>query len=147
MKKFVFSLERVLHLRQAQARIEEMKLERLYGERTAIQSREQSLRDQRRQSESEICIRGEATAGELGALDAFRQHVQAEMQRSQQARAACERRIHAQLEIVTGKRREVKLFEKLKLQRRTAWNSDFEREITQQAEESHLARWNRENIE
>jgi flagellar biosynthesis chaperone FliJ len=147
MKKFVFSLERVLHLRQAQARIEEMKLERLYGEQTAIATRERYLRDQRRQAESEIYIRGEATAGELAALDAFRQHVQAEVQRSQQARAACQRRVHAQLEIVTGKRREVKLIEKLKLQRRTAWKSEFEREITQQAEESHLARWIRENIE
>ena len=146
MKKFVFPLERVLHLRRAQARIEEAKLERLHGERTAIETRERSLREQRRQSEAEIRIRGVTTAGELSALDAFQQHVQAEVQRSQQARAACERRIQEQLWVVTGKRREVRLFEKLKVQRQTTWKSEFDREITQQAEESHLAKWNRENI-
>ncbi len=146
MKKFVFALERVLHVRQAQARIEEVKLERLYGERKSIETREQSLRDQRRHSENEIRGRGETNAAELAALDAFQQHVQVEMQRSQQAHAACESRIQGQMQAVTGKRREVKLLEKLKSQRLTNWKSDFDREVTQQTEESHLAKWNRENI-
>jgi flagellar biosynthesis chaperone FliJ len=147
MKKFTFSLERVLHLRQAQARIEEMKLERLYGERMAIDAQEQSLRDQRGRAESEIRARGEAAAGELAALDAFQQHVQAQVQRSRQARASCERRIQEQLHVVTGKRRDMKLLEKLKLTRQLAWKSELDREITQQAEETHLARWKRENIQ
>lgn len=146
MKQFVFSLQRVLHLRQAQARIEEMKLERLYGQRTALEVQERSLWGQRSQSGSEIHIRGKATAAELAALDAFQQFLQTEVQRTRQARSACERRIGEQLQIVIGKRRDVKLFEKLKLQRKTAWSSNFDREIAQQAEESHLAKWNRENI-
>jgi flagellar biosynthesis chaperone FliJ len=146
MKKFVFPLERVLHLRQAQARIEEAKLERLYGERTAIETQERSLRDQRQRSEGEIRGRGETNSAELSALDAFQHHVQVEVQRSQQARTVCEHRIQAQLQVVSGKRREVKLVEKLKLQRQNTWNIDLNREITQQAEESHLAKWNRENI-
>ncbi len=146
MKQFVFSLERVLHLRQAQARIEEVNLERLYGERRAIEAREQSLGDQRRHAESEVRGRGETNAAELAALDAFQQHVQAEMQRSLRTHAACDGRIQAQLQAVTGKRREVKLLEKLKSQRLANWKSDFDREVTQQTEESHLAKWNRENI-
>jgi flagellar biosynthesis chaperone FliJ len=146
MKKFVFPLERVLHLRRTQARIEEAKLERLYGERTAIETQERWLRDQRRQSEVEVRGRCETNSAELTALDAFQKHVQVEVQRSQQARTACEGRIQAQLQVVSGKRRDVKLFEKLKVQRQTSWNSDFDREIQQQAEESHLAKWNRENI-
>ena len=147
MKKFIFPLDRVLDLRQAQARVEEMKLERLYGELRAGESRERSLRDQRLRSESEICVRGETTAAELSALGAFQEYVQTQIHRSQQARAACERRLQAQRQVVTAKRQEVRLLEKLKLARQQLWQSTVEREIAQQAEESHLARWNRENIQ
>ncbi len=147
MKKFAFSLDRVLGLRHAQARIEEVKLERLYAERTAIDARERALRDERRQSETALRMHPEVTGEQLAALDTFQQHVEAEGRRSAQARADCGRQIQAQLRILTVKRRDVKLLEKLKHQRQQSWTRELEREIGRQAEESHLAKWNRENIQ
>lgn len=146
MKKFMFPLERVMQLRQAQARAEEAKLERLYGERSALDARERTLHEHRRHSEDDLRGRDHVNAEDLGALDAFQQHVQVELQRNIQARAACDRRIQAQLKVVNLKRRDVKLLEKLRQERELAWSNGVERELAQQAEESHLAKWNRENI-
>ena len=146
MKKFVFSLERVVQLRQAQVRAEEMKLERLYSERSAIDARERGLYEQRRHSEDDLRGRSQVDAEDLGALDSFQQHVQAELQRNGQARVACDCRIQAQMHTVTLKRRDVKLLEKLRQERQQVWAASLERELAQQAEESHLAKWNRENI-
>jgi len=147
MKKFTFSLDRVLDLRHSEARIEEVKLERLYAERAAIDTRERVLREERRQAGTALHLRPEVTGEQLSALDAFQQYVEAEGRRSAQARAACGRRIQAQLQILTVKRRDVKLLEKFKDQRQKAWAQALEREISQEAEESHLAKWNRENIQ
>jgi flagellar export protein FliJ len=146
MKKFMFPLERVLRLRQTQARVEESKLERLHRERTTLEALERSFHEQRLSSGSEICARGEATANELAALDVFGQHVQTEIQRTERARAECQTRIAAQMRVLMGAQRNVKLLEKLKSQRQSTWDRELEREVAQQAEESHLAKWNRENI-
>jgi flagellar biosynthesis chaperone FliJ len=147
MKKFVFSLDRVLDLRHAQARTEEVKLERLYAERAEIDARERALLDERRQAETALCMRPGVTGQDLAALDRFLRHVDAEGRRSAEARSACGRQILAQLRIVTLKRRDVKLLEKLKHQRQQSWTWELEREIGQEAEASHLAKWNRENIQ
>jgi hypothetical protein len=45
------------------------------------------------------------------------------------------------MQILAVKRRDVRLLERLKQQRLTAWTSDFNKEIDAQAEESHIAKW------
>jgi flagellar export protein FliJ len=149
MKKFSFTLERVLEWRRAQARQEEIKLERLYGELHALDARRDALRDQRRQAEAELRERparaGAALTGEdLGALSAFQNFTAAELERLAQARARCQQQIEIQTQVFVGHRRNAKLFEMLKQERLTAWLQESERETGQQAEESHTARWNRE---
>lgn len=147
MKKFVFSLDRVLDLRRAQARVEEVKLERLYAERSAIDARERALREERRQSETALLAHPEVNGRELAALDVFQHHVAEECRRSAHARAACGRQIQAQVQTVTVRRRDVKLLETLRRRIEESWTRELEREIGQEAEESHLAKWNRENIQ
>jgi flagellar export protein FliJ len=150
MKKFSFTLERVLEWRRAQARREEVKLERLYGELRDLDARQDAVRDQRQQAEAELRARpkstGSAITGEdLGALSAFQHFAAAELGRLAQARARCRQQIEIQTQVLVGQRRDAKLFETLKQQRLTAWLRESEREISQQAEESHTAKWNREN--
>ena len=150
MKKFSFTLERILEWRQAQARREEVKLERLYGELHALDGRRDALHDQRQQAEAELRDRpttaASALTGEdLGALGAFQNFTAAELGRLAQARARCRQQIEIQTQVLVGHRRNAKLFEMLKEQRLAAWLRESEREISQQAEESHTAKWNREN--
>jgi len=147
MKKFAFSLDRALDWRRAQARLEEAKLERLYAERSAIDAGQHSLRVERQQADTALRGRSHVTGQDLAALDAFQRHMAAESGRMAQARAGCERQIAVQVQILAVKRRDVKLLEKLKRQRLISWSKDLEREVSQQAEESHLAKWNRENIQ
>ncbi len=150
MKKFSFTLERVLEWRRAQARREEVKLERLYGELNALEGRRNALREQRQQAEAELRERparaGSALTGEdLGALSAFQTFAAAELGRLAHARAQCQQQIQIQTQVLVARRRNAKLFEMLKQQRLTAWQQESEREISQLAEESHTAKWNREN--
>ncbi len=147
MKSFGFALDRVLAWRTAQMQREEMKLEQLFKELRALDGALALIHRQRQQAEDELRARPKVEGKELSALDAFQQHAAAERARIAQARAGCEQRIAAQLEVLTAHRRNVKLLEKLKQQRRTAWSREQDREIAQLAEEAHLAKWTRENIQ
>lgn len=140
MTNFRFSLERVMDWRRTQLRMEEVKLEQLYGERRAIEIRDAELRDSRAGAERS---RDWSTALELSALDNFRRFTVAEQVRLERRRADCNRRIAQQIDTVTGKRREVRVLERLKERRRQAWNAAFHREADSQADEAYLAKWPR----
>lgn len=142
MKKFTFPLSRVLDWRDVQARIEESKLEGLYAERRAIETKIADLLEERRRSD-EAAHTSAVTGAELAAADAFRRFSVAEHTRLDRKSVECSQRIAAQMQVVAAKRRDVKLLERLKQQRLIAWTGDFHREIDAQAVESHLARWNR----
>ncbi len=147
MKNFAFGLDRVLAWRTAQMQREEMKLEQLFTELRALDGALALVNRQRQQAQDELRAWPKVEGKELSALDAFQQRAAAERVRIAQARAGCEQRIAAQLHILILRRRDVKLLEKLKQRRRTVWSREQDREIAQLAEESHLAKWNRENIQ
>jgi hypothetical protein len=142
MKKFQFPLQRVLDWREVQARLEESKLEALYSERTAIDSEIATLLEERERSDRAVAQGNGSTGEELAALSAFRRFSVAEHTRLDRLRAGCSQRIAAQIVIVTSKRRDAKLLQKLEQQRLAAWQIEFSKHIDAQAEESHIARWN-----
>jgi len=129
--------------RRTEARMEESKLERHYAELHAINSREALLNEERSQSELAVLGQSSTTGAELSALDGFKRYVAAERVRIERDRLACRKRIVEQLQVVTLKRRDVRLLEKLKQDRLVTWTADLAREIDQQADEAYLARWNR----
>ncbi len=143
MKKFEFPLSRVLDWRQTLARIEELKLERLYAELRAIESREAELLAERSRSERAAAEARSQTGSELAALDAFRRFAIAEHTRLEQLRAESKKRIADQIGVVALKRRDVRLLEHLKDRRMGEWNRDLAREIETQAGEIYLAKWDR----
>jgi hypothetical protein len=142
MKKFAFPLERVMDFRRMQARLEEVKLEGLYAELRATDAREAALIAQKTQSENTLRTEKSVTGFDLELFATFREAMTIEQNRLQQARAACRKRIDAQLAVVVVKRRDVKLLEKLKEQRFEKWEKEMFKEIDQQAEEAYLAKWN-----
>ena len=143
MKKFRFPLSRVMDWRRAQARIEELKLERLYGEVHGIEGRAAELNEERAASEKALIAAAAATGEEMAALGAFQRFAIADQRRLAAKRAECVERIAKQILAVTAKRRDVRLIEKLKETRLETWTKDLSREIDAQAEEAYLATWNR----
>ncbi|HLH40979.1 MAG TPA: hypothetical protein VKX39_17650 [Bryobacteraceae bacterium] len=145
MKKFQFPLARVLDWRRAQARIEESKLEALYAELRAFEEAARALDREQDEAKKNIAARG-ATGADLVRLGDFHRFTAAEHARLDGQRAGCARRITAQMEVLAGKRRDVRLLERLKQRKLIAWNADLNREMDAQAEESYLARWNRKDL-
>ena|SRR5579862_4090587 len=141
MKKFAFPLGRVLDWRAMQAQAEESKLERLYAELRAIDSKEAALMRQRADSERALLAAASATGAELAALDTFRRFTVTEHTRLENLRADCSKRIAEQIKIVSAKRRDLRLLERMRTQRFQAWTREFHREIDGQADEAYLAKW------
>jgi hypothetical protein len=142
MRRFSFPLGRVMDWRGAQTRIEEVKLENLYAELRANDAKVAALLEERARADQAVLAASVVTGSELGTLAAFRRFSVAEHTRLDRLRADCSQRVAAQLQVVAIKRRDVRLLERLKQQRFSAWSADFNREIDKQAEESHLAQWN-----
>ncbi len=142
MKKFTFPLGRVMDFRRMQARLEEIKLEALYAELRAIDTREVALIQQSVQSEKALRAAASVTGFDLELFDSYRHAMKEEQKRMDQARAGCRKKIDAQLQVLTMKRRDVKLLEHLKERRFEKWEKEMFKEIDQQAEEAYLAKWN-----
>jgi hypothetical protein len=143
MKNFEFPLGRVMSWRQTQQQLEEGKLQNLYAELRAIKSSEAALTAERAHSEKAVLAAPSVSGFDLATLDAFRRFTGAEHMRLEQRRAECSGRIAAQVQVVTRKRRDVRLLEHLRGTRLTHWRHEMNREIDMQAEEAYLARWNR----
>lgn len=141
MKTFSFPLGRVMDWRHTQARLEESKLERLYAERRGIDAREAALTKERSQAQAAVLGATSVTGAELAALGTFQRFAVAEHTRLEKVRADCSGRIAAQLQVVTSKRRDVRLLERLKQQRLKTWEREYGREIDAQADEAYLAKW------
>lgn len=141
MKKFVFTLERVMDWRRTQARVEESKLERLYAELRGIDARQAAVLEERAESEEALRTANVSTGLELAALDAFQRFTVAERARLESARLECRKRSAAQIQIVAAKRRDVRLLERLREQRLKTWETELGREIDAQADEAFLAKW------
>ena len=146
MNKFSFPLGRVMDWRRTQERIEEGKLEQLHAELRAIDAQEAVLNLARAQSERELVSAGSVTGFQLAALDAFKRYTIAERARIGVARAGCRQRIRKQIEILTVKRREVRLLEQLREQNLKKWQAGLWREIDRDAEELYAAKWNSKRL-
>src|SRR5580658_8846263 len=121
MKKFTFPLGHVMDWRKTQARLEELKLETLYSELRTIDGRKSALQEERSRSETMLDAARSITGSELAAFDTFRRFTIAEQIRLEASRAECSQRVAAQLRVLVAKRRDVRLFERLKDQRFKAW--------------------------
>jgi flagellar export protein FliJ len=140
MKRFQFSLERVMAWRRLQAQIEESALEKLHADLRALVSRVEQVSAGRARAGRELARTGSATATELACLDSFQRAADAEVERLRQAQEQCRSRIQAQVARVAGRRRDLRMLERLKERKFAEWNRASEREIEEQAAETHLAR-------
>jgi flagellar export protein FliJ len=142
VKRFSFRLDRVLAWRQSQARLQEARLEHLYGELHAISARETALRQESERAHTALVASGRISGADLAAWASYCAAGAAQLAKVQEARVACKRSIAAQMEEVATRRREARLLEKMRQRRLSEWNTALAREETQQAGEIFLTRWN-----
>jgi flagellar export protein FliJ len=143
LKKFQFPLDRVLDWRRIQGRLEEAKLEQLYHQVRGIEAHQQALIQERAESENATVAAPSTTGLQLAALGKFRHFTTVQHGLLEQQRAECAKLAAAQVQVLTAKRREIRLLERLRERRLDRWTADLDREIGAQADEAYLARWAR----
>jgi flagellar export protein FliJ len=143
VKKFAFTLDRVLDWRRLQARIAEVQLEQLNQQRQVLESQRAQLETDKARIQGAILAAENVTGGELETWDSFRQFSDAQRKRMDQSVGVAQRQVDQQAQVVAAKRREVQLLEKLKDRRRQIWSQELDKETQQLAEETFLARWKR----
>ena len=126
MKKFAFTLDRVLDWRRLQARIEEVRLEQLNQQRKELEDQERQISAECARIQNQVLTAPNVTGGELEAWDAFRQFSGAESKRLEQLIATAQKQVDQQAQVVALKRRDVQLLEKLKDRRREVWRSTLD---------------------
>lgn len=145
MKNFDFPLDKVRQYREKQAQIEESRLERLYAGRRSVELRREALNRSRIETEKSVLSAQSVPAADLAALDRWRRFTEQQNVVIAQQLAQCDAEIAVQRGRVMEARRKFQLLDKLKERRRAAWQAECDRELEQQASESYLAQWSKEN--
>ena len=140
MKRFRFPLERVRRWREEQADLEEIKLERLFSELSAIQRQHEELLSERTQAETILNSGKPISAEELARLDVFRQHVQARCISLDQLEREHAAKIAQQRQRVVEARRQFELLERLRMKNLMQWRGASNQEQEALAAELYLAR-------
>jgi len=143
VKKLSFRLQRVLDWRAAQVRVEEVQLSRLREALQAVDGEIASVQRASAAAQREILAARSASGAELALLNQFREHSTLRTRQLAQRRAAAQQAIDRQMEVVTERRRQARLLERLRERRVQEWRTASEHETEADAAEGYLLRWNR----
>ena len=143
MKRFQFSLQRVLEWRSLQMRAAEEKLTRLQEEQSALVHRETALRAAEIKAEMGLLKLPVMDGADLQSLAAFQLKMRSERAELQALEVKNQAEIVAQRNRVLIARRDFRVVEKLRERRLQAWTYLTDREIEATAAENYLARWAR----
>lgn len=147
MKRFQFSLQRVLEWRSLQMRSSEEQLARLQENHAGLVHRETALAAAELKSETALLTSPVIRGSELQSLAAFRLGMKSERATLQAARLKCEAEIAQQRTRVVKARRDFRVLEKLKERRFHTWTYEADREMENMAAEAYLSRWSRPETE
>ena len=139
MKRFQFSLDRVLEWRQSQLAVAENQLRVLEQEKQNIGLSLSAVKADLNQAGEEIRRSASITGPELSAVAEYR--ASCETQRCKLADKFTElrREVEQQRALLIKMRRDCRLLETLREQRRAEWKVDFERHQDQLSAEVHQA--------
>lgn len=139
MKRFAFSLSRVLDLRRQQASVEQARLQSLLRTLNQLTVTKQALMQQL--EEARINLRqAPATGHELRAFVEYERHIHARCTRTDQDSQLIQRQIREQQAKTIEADRQVKLLENLKQRKLAEWTRECDKELEELAADSHLAR-------
>jgi hypothetical protein len=143
VKRFHFPLDRVRRWRAEQATLEELKLEQLRGQLTALQEEKRRIETERSQSEQEVLRQASMEASELQSLDVYRLHTWTKVRDIESRERQMAAPIEEQRQRVIDAQRNAELLERLKQKARVEWQTASDREQEGLAAELYLARWTR----
>lgn len=147
MKRFKFTLQRVLEWRALQLRSEEEKLTELQHQLTLLARAHQELEAARGRCEAEVTGAVAVAGSELQALAAFQVRVVRQQELLRERRVQVDAMIVAQRERLLKARKDHRVIENLKDRRLKAWTYDNDREEESTANEVYLSKWVREEAE
>lgn len=141
MKAFQFQLGRILHIRVAQERTEQQKLDQVRSAKAGIEAEiaalDQSVVDSQQRLRAETTV----YAAELLQLRAYERSVQRVREQLVQRLAEQERIVRAQSEALLLAKRNVKLLERLRDKRRTEWLAEADRELEAFTSDFAASQW------
>src|SRR5579872_1377257 len=138
MKKFHFPLDRVLGWRRTQVRMEHIKLERMLAELRQLELQAAVVLAEREAAQRALVQSSSSLGAELAAFNSFRSSSAARSTALERDQSGCREKIRTHREVIALKERDVRLLEKLREDRLRLWHVEQDREIDQQAAESHL---------
>lgn len=141
MKRFLFPLDRVRRWRAEQASVEELKLERLYGQLGALEDEKRKVASERSASERMVLEQTSMRASELQALDTYRLHARSRIGQIEQGQREVTAEIEVQRQRLIEARRQAELLERLKNKKFEEWQALASREEETIAGELYLANW------
>lgn len=144
MKRFDFPLEKVRQWRHEQAGLEEMKLQRLFGELREIEERRRRVEDEL--AEASRQIRGQAVpnAVDLVNLDSFRLYTATQVLQIAAIQQQCQVQVDQQRQQLVEARRRYELLDRLKQKALAEWRAQRDKEEEELAAELFLAKRRRE---
>jgi flagellar export protein FliJ len=144
MKAFRFQLERVLDLRESEAKSEESKLEQMYAMRARMEAERDALIAGFERTATAIKSQQALHPSELIALDVYKACV--DRQKAQWAAKLREQdvAIEKQRARAVEARARLRLMEKLREKRRAEWQAGVDREMEDLAADFSAAQWLRE---
>ena len=141
MRRFHFTLGKVLDFRRRQLELEEAKFEALHSERRSLEAESSRLEGEVLETRQSLMVTGFAESQDLVAADLYLRHLADEKKRHASKVAEWQARANKQQQAVVEARRRVRLIEKLEERQRRDWKAAADREQENLASELFLARW------
>ena len=145
MKKFRFSLEKLLLYRQARLAVEQACLDRILAEQRALAERRAALEREERLVMENLRRLPVLTSTELEAAASFRRFARSEAVRLLSLEGELVSRLERQRQAVIEARRGVEALEQLRARKQESWRREVDRELENQVAELVVARWKRED--
>jgi flagellar biosynthesis chaperone FliJ len=143
VKKFRFSLEKLLHYRQARLAVEQARLDRILAEQRALAERRAALGREERLVMENLRRLPVLTSSELEAAASFRRFARSEAVRLLSLEGELVSRLERQRQAVVEARRGVEALEQLRARKHESWRREVDRELENQVAELVVARWKR----
>ncbi len=143
MKKFSFSLDRVLAWRRSEREIQQAALGKLFAERDELSRRAESMREESLQYERTLANALYFDGGSVPTLPHWRNRVSKSLMELATQMDRMKILVEQQLERLRAAELKVKLLEKLRERRMAEWKTALGLEEETQAAEAYLARFAR----
>jgi flagellar export protein FliJ len=143
MTTFRFPLEKVLEWRRVQLRTEEEKLAVLEHHLSQLKQFANALTAAELESEWSVRKADDVAGSDLRALAAFQVRTRQERETVDAQQRQCESQIEAQRARLLKARKDYRVLEKLRERRQETWAYNMDRELENEAADSHMAKLNR----